>query len=57
MEVFRRLARDRSIAFVQEELGIAEGTVKVHAHNIHLKLGVNNKQDLIELVDNRSKGV
>ena len=34
---------------------IAEGTITVHAHNIYRKLGVDNKQGLIELVDDRSK--
>ena len=53
--MFRRLARDRIIAFVQEEPGIAEGTVKVHARDIYRKLGMDNKQGLIKLVDDRSK--
>lgn len=57
LEMFCHLARGRSIAFVQEELGIAEGTVKVHARNIYRKLGVDNKQGLIVLVDDGSKGV
>ena len=51
LEVLRLLARGRSAAHIQGELGIAEGTVKVHARNIYRKLGVESKQGLIDLVD------
>ena len=54
LEVLRLLARGRSAAHIQGELGIAEGTVKVHARNIYRKLGVESKQGLIDLVDGGS---
>lgn len=35
--------RNRDIA---AELGVSEGTIKVHLHNIYAKLGVSNRLEL-----------
>jgi len=35
---------------IASRLGIAEGTVKVHLHNIYEKLGLSNRMDLVLLI-------
>lgn len=50
LDVARLLARGRSIAHISEALGIAPGTVKHHASNTYRKLGVYDRQGLIDLV-------
>ena len=50
LDVMRQLARGKSIAAVSEALGIAQGTVKHHASNTYRKLGVYDRQGLIDLV-------
>ena len=55
LEILRMVAeglRNKSIA---DRLGISEGTVKVHLHNIYEKLGVNGRVDL--LVSARQRGL
>lgn len=49
LEVMRLLARGRSIAVISDTLGIAQGTVKHHASNTYRKLGVYDRQSLIDL--------
>ena len=51
----RLLAQGRSIAVIGEQLGIAPGTVKHHASNTYRKLGIYDRQELIDLVS-RSDG-
>lgn len=55
LEVMRLLAQGRSIAVIGEQLGIAPGTVKHHASNTYRKLGIYDRQELIDLVS-RSDG-
>lgn len=50
LDVVRLLARGRSIAHISEALGIAPGTVKHHTSNTYRKLGVYDRQGLIDLV-------
>lgn len=50
LDVARLLARGRSIAHISEALGIAPGTVKHHTSNTYRKLGVYDRQGLIDLV-------
>lgn len=50
LDVMRLLARGRSVAVIGEALGIAQGTVKHHASNTYRKLGVYDRQGLIDLV-------
>ena len=48
-EVFMLLAQGRTCSFVQEELVLAESTVKTHMSHIYAKLGVHSKQEIIDL--------
>ena len=50
LDVLRLLARGRSVAVIAETLGIAPGTVKHHASNTYRKLGVYDRQSVIDLV-------
>lgn len=50
LDVMRLLARGRSVAVISETLGIAQGTVKHHASNTYRKLGVYDRQGLIDVV-------
>lgn len=50
LDVARLLARGNTIAHISEVLGIAPGTVKHHASNTYRKLGVYDRQGLIDLV-------
>ena len=49
-EVFILLAQGRTRALIQEELVLAENTVKTHIAHIYAKLDVNNRQDMMDLV-------
>ena len=49
-EVFTLLAEGYSRPYIQKRLFISEGTIKTHTRNIYRKLGITNKDDLIELV-------
>ena len=55
-EVFSYLAEGRSIPWIAPHLGIAEGTVRVHARHVYEKLGVHSKQELIDMVNEPLKG-
>lgn len=50
LDVMRLLARGRSVTIIAETLGIAQGTVKHHASNTYRKLGVYDRQGLIDVV-------
>jgi len=50
LEVFVLLAQGRSLKRIQDELVIAEGTIITHRNNIYRKLGVHNKQELLDMV-------
>lgn len=50
-EVFKLLARGCSNAEIENELYIAEGTVKAHTRHIYEKLGINSRKSLKEFVD------
>lgn len=49
-EILRLLARGRLYKEIADELGIREGTVKVHIHNIYDKLHVSNSREAIDSV-------
>lgn len=49
-EVFSLLAQGRNRTYIQNALFLAEGTVKTHTSRIYRKLGVDNRQDMITLV-------
>lgn len=50
-DVFTLLAKGRSAARIQEDLCIAAGTVNYHTRNIYAKLGVHNRQQIIDLLE------
>lgn len=49
-EVFMLLVQGRSRSFIQEELSLSGNTVKTHVSHIYAKMGVNGKQELMDLV-------
>jgi DNA-binding CsgD family transcriptional regulator len=55
-EILILLAKGRSNPRIQKELNIAPGTANTHIMHIYKKLNINNKQSLIDLLDNRIPG-
>jgi DNA-binding CsgD family transcriptional regulator len=53
-DVLPLLLQGRTISRIQETLFISAGTVSTHIHHIYQKAGVNNRQELIDLVQNSS---
>lgn len=56
LDVFELLVQGRDRAFIEDALGMSEGTVKTHASHIYKKAGVTNKQELITLCGARVGG-
>ena len=54
-EVFALLARGRNLPYISEALFISKNTVRTHLKNIYQKLGVHDRQELIDLVEQASK--
>jgi DNA-binding NarL/FixJ family response regulator len=48
-EIVASLCRGNSNKMIARELGISEGTVKVHLVNIFAKLGISNRTTLMAL--------
>lgn len=51
IEVVRMVAKGRANKEIASELFIAEGTVKIHLHNIYEKLKINRRVDLVRIAD------
>lgn len=49
-DVFCLLARGRNLPFIQQELHLAEGTVRTHVNHIYQKLDIHSRQELISLL-------
>ena len=49
-DVFLLIAQGRSGTAIQEELGVAASTVKTHTQHIYAKLGVGDRQELMDKV-------
>lgn len=49
-EVFMLLVQGRSRSFIQEELVLSGSTVKTHVSHIYAKMGVQGRQELMDLV-------
>lgn len=49
-EILVLLAQGRTRTYIQEELVLAENTVKSHVAHIYTKLGVRDRQDMIDIV-------
>lgn len=54
-EVFTLLAKGRNLRFIEKELFISRDTVKSHLKKIYRKLDIHSQQELINLVEQRSK--
>ena len=54
-EIVKLLAANLRSNEVAERLGISLGTVKVHLHNVYGKLGLNDRNDLMQLI--RESGI
>lgn len=50
-QVFPYLARGHGAAYIAEELGVSESTVRSHRTNIYRKFGVASREELIVLVE------
>lgn len=50
-EIFLMLAKGRSGPYIQDYLILSQGTVKTHIHRIYSKIGISNRQELIDLVE------
>ena len=50
-EVLIRLSRGSSNKIIAHELGISEGTAKVHVNHVMQKLGASNRTELSFLVN------
>jgi len=53
LEVLRHVAQGRSNREIATALFLAEGTVKIHLHNIYQKLGLGSRADLARLVSGK----
>ena len=49
-EVFLLLAQGRTGSFIQDELVLAESTVKTHMSHIYAKMEVSGRQGMMDLV-------
>lgn len=49
-EVLSLLAQGRTRAYIQEELVLSVSTVKTHISHIYAKLGVHDRQGVMDLV-------
>lgn len=56
-DVMVLLAQGRTRLYIQEELFIAENTVKTHIAHIYKKLGVGNRQELLDMVYQKDETV
>ncbi len=50
-DVFRLLAMGYGSDRIASELGVAVNTVRVHTHNVYVKLGVHSRDELMTLAD------
>lgn len=55
-EVLVLLARGRSVPYISDELSIAQGTAKHHVSNIYRKLGVADRQGLLDAIEQGGVG-
>jgi len=51
IEVMKMVAKGLSNKEIGGRLFIAEGTVKIHLHNVYEKLGINRRAELVRLAD------
>lgn len=51
VEILQLVCRGRSKRYIAEHLAISENTVRWHAKNLYAKLGVNSREELLDLVE------
>lgn len=51
VEVARLMAQGRSKAAIAGKLFLSENTVRTHARNLYAKLGVHNRQELLDAIE------
>lgn len=51
IDVLRLLARGRTTARIEAELGISSNTVNTHVRHVFQKLGVHSRQELLDLLE------
>lgn len=54
-DVFALIARGRNLPYMSEALFISKNTVRTHLKNIYQKLGVHDRQELLDLVEKRAR--
>ena len=45
--------RGRTLPYIANELFVTTGTVKTHVRHIYEKLGINTRQELLDLLEAR----
>jgi DNA-binding CsgD family transcriptional regulator len=50
-EVLQLYAQGRSVPFISSELSVSESTIKTHIRRSYVKLGVHNKQELLDIIE------
>jgi DNA-binding CsgD family transcriptional regulator len=56
LEVLTLLVNGRSVPYICDELCIAQGTAKHHVSNIYRKIGVGDRQSLLDVIERGSLG-
>ena len=56
IEIMHLVAGGQNNREIAEKLGLQEGTVKIHLHNVYKKLGVDNRVDLTLYAQKRGLG-
>ena len=49
-EIFCLLSQGRTRSYIQEELSLSDGTVKTHISHVYSKLGVGDRQSMMDIV-------
>ena len=49
-EILNLLVQGRTRAYIQEDLVLAENTVKTHVAHIYGKLGVKDRKEMVDLI-------
>lgn len=50
-EVFLYLARGYGQVYIAKELYVSENTIRTHVRHIYAKLGINSREELLQLID------
>ena len=54
-EMLSLFVEGRSMPYIAEMLTISENTVKTHIRNIYTKMGIHNKQELLDIIGGYSE--